>query len=276
MLVMRTIVHISDIHFGRVDRATLRPLLEAVASIQPDIVAISGDLTQRARTREFLQAKAFLQALPTPQIVVPGNHDIPLHNVYSRFILGLDKYKRYISEDLEPFYADEEIAVAGINTARSLTWKGGRINRIQLARLEQRLCPLDRAVVRIVVTHHPFDLPAGHAERGSLVGRGVPAMKLLAGCGADLFLAGHLHVTYCGDTTRRYHASGRSALVVQAGTATSTRGRGECNSFNVLRVSRASIDVQHLTWNSGETQFHNSSRTAFHRTDRGWTRVAQQ
>ena len=273
---MRTIVHISDIHFGRVDRATVRPLLDMVAAVKPDIVAISGDLTQRARTHEFLQARAFLQSLPTPQIVVPGNHDIPLHNVYSRFILRLDKYKRHISEDLEPFYADGEIAVAGINTARSLTWKGGRINRLQLARLESRLCPLDPAVVRIVVTHHPFDLPAGHTERGSLVGRGVPAMKLLSGCGADLFLAGHLHVTYCGDTTRRYHAGGRSALVVQAGTATSTRGRGECNSFNVLRVSQARIEVQLLTWHPGEAQFLPSSQTVFHRNERGWERLVQQ
>ncbi|MDQ6700367.1 MAG: metallophosphoesterase, partial [Acidobacteriota bacterium] len=142
----------------------------------------------------------------------------------------------------------------------------------QLARLESRLCPLDPAVVRIVVTHHPFDLPAGHTESGSLVGRGIPAMKLLAGCGADIFLAGHLHVTYCGDTTRRYHASGRSALVVQAGTATSTRGRGECNSFNILRVSQACIEVQHLTWRPGEARFHASSETVFHRNEHGWSR----
>lgn len=272
---MRTVVHISDIHFGRVDPATVRPLLEMVTAVQPDIVAISGDLTQRARTREFLQAQAFLRALPTPQIVVPGNHDIPLHNVYSRFVRRLDKYKRHISEDLEPFYLDDEIAVAGINTARSLTWKGGRINRLQLERLERRLCALDPAVVRIVVTHHPFDLPAGHSERGSLVGRGVSAMKLLAGCGADLFLAGHLHVTYCGDTTRRYYSNGRSALVVQAGTATSTRGRGECNSFNVFRISRTRIEVQHLNWRPGEARFHPSGETVFFRSERGWVRTPQ-
>ena len=272
---MRTVVHISDIHFGRVDRATVRPLQEMLTALQPDIVAISGDLTQRARTHEFLQAQAFLRALPTPQIVVPGNHDIPLHNVYSRFILRLDKYKRYISEDLEPFYVDDEIAVAGINTARSLTWKGGRINRLQLERLERRLCPLNPGVIRIVVTHHPFDLPAGHAERGSLVGRGIPAMKLLAGCGADLFLAGHLHVTYCGDTTRRYHANGRSALLVQAGTATSTRGRGECNSFNVLRISQARIEVRHFAWHPGEVQFHPSSATVYYRSERGWARTPE-
>ncbi|MDQ6705853.1 MAG: metallophosphoesterase, partial [Acidobacteriota bacterium] len=140
---MRTILHLSDVHFGRVDRATLRPLVETASQLKPDLVAVSGDLTQRARTSEFLEAQAFLRQLPRPQIVIPGNHDIPLHNVYARFVLGLDKFRRFISEDLEPYYVDDEIAVAGVNTARSLTWKGGRINRGQLDRLERRLCPLN-------------------------------------------------------------------------------------------------------------------------------------
>ncbi|MGI8991612.1 MAG: metallophosphoesterase family protein [Bryobacteraceae bacterium] len=270
---MRTILHLSDVHFGRVDRTTLRPLVETAARIKPDLVAVSGDLTQRARTSEFLEARSFLRQLPQPQIVIPGNHDIPLHNVYARFVLGLEKFRRYISEDLEPYFVDDEIAVAGVNTARSLTWKGGRINRRQLDRLEKRLCPLDRAIVRIVVTHHPFDLPAGVAERGSLVGRSRIAMKSLAGCGADLFLAGHLHVTYSGDTIHRYHAHGHSALIIQAGTATSTRGRGECNSFNSIEIVRDRIDVTRFEWTPGEGRFRPSVPEPFLRTERGWLRA---
>src|SRR2546422_11690571 len=118
---MRTVVHLSDLHFGRVDHNLLAPLVKSVTSIKPDLVAVPGDLTQRARSHQFREARAFLDLLPQPKIVVPGNHDVPLHNVYSRFVQPLTKYRRYISEDLQPFFADEEIAVIGVNTARSLT-----------------------------------------------------------------------------------------------------------------------------------------------------------
>src|ERR1044071_3559946 len=114
---MRTLVHLSDIHFGAVDEALIGPLIQKVNEIKPDLVAVSGDLTQRARTHQFEAAREFLGALPKPQIVVPGNHDIPLRDVLSRFARPLDKYRRYITDNLRPFYADDEIVVAGVNTA---------------------------------------------------------------------------------------------------------------------------------------------------------------
>src|SRR6266540_2867345 len=122
--VMRSIVHLSDIHFGRINEEVIAPLIETVKKINPDLVAVSGDLTQRARSHQFREARAFLESLPTPQIVVPGNHDVPLHNVFARFMQPLRKYRRYITDDLRPFYYDDEIAVLGVNTARSLTMKG--------------------------------------------------------------------------------------------------------------------------------------------------------
>src|SRR3981081_4272469 len=137
---MRTLVHLSDLHFGRVDEQLIGPLISAVTEVNPDLVAVSGDLTQRARSHQFREARAFLDALPQPQIVVPGNHDVPLHNVLTRFLRPLDKYKRFITDDLQPFYADEEIVVVGVNTARSLTIKGGRINEDQLAGIRELLC----------------------------------------------------------------------------------------------------------------------------------------
>ena len=108
---MRTLVHLSDLHFGRIDHAILRPLIETVQGLKPDLVAVSGDLTQRARSTQFREARAFLDALPGPQIVVPGNHDVPLYNLFARFLRPLSKYQRYITDDLEPFYADAQIAI---------------------------------------------------------------------------------------------------------------------------------------------------------------------
>lgn len=90
---MRTIVHLSDIHFGRVDTSVVTPLINTVTSLRPDLVAVSGDLTQRARVSEFTHARRFLDTLPHPQIVVPGNHDVPLHNIFSRFSHPLERYR---------------------------------------------------------------------------------------------------------------------------------------------------------------------------------------
>ena len=133
---MRTIIHLSDLHFGRVDQTLLGPLRDLIHSIAPNVVVISGDLTQRAKSEQFEEARAFLDTLPGPQIVVPGNHDISLYNVFRRFVKPLARYKRYITDELEPVFIDDEIAVVGVNTARSLTIKDGRIKRGDLVLME--------------------------------------------------------------------------------------------------------------------------------------------
>ena len=268
---MRTIVHLSALHFGRVNPLLIEPLKKVVSEIGPDVVAVSGDLTQRARSHQFQQARSFLDALPRPQIVVPGNHDIPLHNIFARFLEPLTKYKRYITDDMQPAYEDGDVVVVGVNTARSSVFKGGRINETQVGRLRDKFCSLESGVVKVVVTHHPFDLPEGHNER-DLVGRARMAMTGLAECGADLFLAGHLHISHTGHT-KRYNIRGHSALVVQAGTATSTRERGEANSFNLLRIAYPAITVEKFAWNPSTTGFAVASLEQFEHTDDGWTRI---
>ena len=249
----------------------LDPLIKVVREVEPDLVAISGDLTQRARTYQFQQARSFLDELPKPQIVVPGNHDIPLHNIFDRFFKPLTKYKRYITDDLHPTYEDQEVAIAGVNTARSFVFKGGRINQFQVGRLREKFCSLGRKVVKVVVTHHPFDLPEGHDE-SALVGRAKMAMTRLAECGADLFLAGHLHISHTGHT-QRYNIRGHSALVVQAGTATSTRERGEANSFNLLRIAYPAITVEKFQWQPMTASFAVSTSEQFEQTVDGWIRL---
>jgi 3',5'-cyclic AMP phosphodiesterase CpdA len=269
---MRTIVHLSDLHFGRVDPAVLNPLIETIKKIDPNLVAVSGDLTQRARSHQFEEAREFLDQLPKPQIIVPGNHDVPLHNIFARFFEPLTKYRRYITADLWPFYADEEIAVLGLNTARSLTIKGGRLNQTQVARMRESFCDLAPGLVKILVTHHPFDLPEGHDE-SQLVGRARMAMEALASCGADVFLAGHLHVSHTSHSAKRYQIKGHSALVIQAGTATSTRGRGEANSFNLIRIDRPRITVERFEWKPERAQFVLAMTEDFNHTPDGWVRI---
>jgi 3',5'-cyclic AMP phosphodiesterase CpdA len=266
---VRTLVHLSDLHFGRVDHTLLEPLRRTVCSLNPSVLVVSGDLTQRARASQFEAARAFLDTLPKPQIVVPGNHDVPLYNVFARFLGGLSRYRRYLSHDLEPTYIDEEIAVVGINTARSLTFKGGSINEEQVERVRAKLCELPENVSKVVVTHHPFDLPP-HWDDEHIVKRAPLAMQMFSRCGADILLAGHVHMSHAGDTTARYKIEGFAALVVQAGTATSTRSRGELNSFNVLSIARDSVRVDRYEWRPEGASFTVASRETFQRSREGW------
>jgi 3',5'-cyclic AMP phosphodiesterase CpdA len=266
---LRLIAHLSDLHFGRVDEAVLPSIVATLAAAKPHLVVVSGDLTQRARAREFAQARDFLDKLPRPQIVVPGNHDVPLYDFLSRWLTPLTGYRRFISDDLEPFFADDEIAVLGVNTARSNTIKEGRINRSQVARAASRLdaCPND--VTRIVVTHHPFDF----SERGApvrVIGRARMAMAGFAQVRVDMILSGHMHRTETVDSSGRYDQLGRSILLVQAGTATSTRQRGELNSFNMIRVEGSRVGVDSLVFDAQGGTFRCSSSREFLRIGEAW------
>jgi 3',5'-cyclic AMP phosphodiesterase CpdA len=266
---MRTIAHLSDLHFGRLDARVVQPLLAAIRAASPDLIAISGDLTQRARRNQFADARTFLQSLEHPYLVVPGNHDVPLYDVARRFLRPLARYKKFIAADLEPSHVDDEIAVIGLNSARSLTFGRGRLNQRQIGRAAERLRTLDPGVIKIIVTHHPFDLPDDYGAE-HLVGSAKSAMAQFAEAGADLFLAGHLHVSHIGRTAERYKIAGHSALVVQAGTI-SARLRGEPNSFNVLRVKRPDITVTRHAWDEGAQAFAASPSRSFRHTDDGWT-----
>lgn len=269
---MRTLVHLSDLHFGRIDEAIIAPLTVAIHALHPDLVVVSGDLTQRARTAEFISAQEFLAVLPLPQIVVPGNHDIPLHNLVRRFIDPLQKYQRYICESLEPSFVDAEIAVAGINTARSLTIKDGRINAEQIERVRLQWASINAGVTKIIVTHHPFDI-GGVFDQTQLVGKAQQRMPELVALDVDLLLAGHHHVAHAENTVVNYPDLKRAALVVQAGTATSTRGRGETNSFNVLRIETGCICVERHEWRAEQSCFVQAAASEFRRGERGWSKT---
>jgi 3',5'-cyclic AMP phosphodiesterase CpdA len=266
---MRTLVHLSDLHFGRVDPVVVDALRAAVPRLEPDLVVVSGDFTQRARSSQFTEAREFLDSLPRPQLIVPGNHDVPLHNVFARFFNPLGSYRHHMTDDLRPQYMDDEIAVIGTDTTRSFTIGGGGIRRRELQRIRELLKKADPSAVVVLVAHHPFDEP--HA--GAAFGRarpGADAVEQLASEGIDVFLTGHLHVTFAGHTATRYKIGGRSAIVVEAGTATSTRVRGEPNTFNVLRIDRHSIVVEHLVWSAATRTFAPGEVQRFARTGEGW------
>ena len=252
---MRTIAHISDLHFGRIDPATLPALADVLRAQQPDVVAVSGDLTQRARIDQFEQASAWINRLRQSGLVVlviPGNHDIPFYDIFRRFWAPLHRYKHFISRDLCPWFENDQVAVLGINTARSLTFKDGRINGEQLQILRSRFAAVAPGKTRILVTHHPlFAMPIGRGgELSEAVGRHEDAVAAVCEAGVHIALAGHFHKTFADSARKMVETAGR-ALVIQAGTATSTRLRNnEPQSFNWLHAHPNNrIELQVVVWN---------------------------
>lgn len=251
---MRTIAHISDLHFGTEDKPVAEGLLKDIKELNPSLVVVSGDLTQRARTQQFKDAKEYLDRLEFRKIIVPGNHDIPLFDIIRRFFFPLTKYKKYITDDLTPFYKDEDIAILGLNTARSFTWKNGRISWEQMQKIKDKLCPIKMPLIEILVIHHQF-IPAPDNENVDLVGRASKALEVIDECGIDLVLAGHLHEGFTGDV-QTYHPGRRSIIIAQAGTAISQRKRESPNSYNFITIDRKHIMIEIRKWNRNSFTAH--------------------
>ena len=241
---MRTLAQISDLHFGRHSAAAAEDLLASLRASDPDLVVVSGDFTQRARHAEFIEARHFLNQISQPKLVVPGNHDMPLYNLFRRIMSPFAKYHHYISPlgvtgDL---FRDKEIAVLGLNTARRLTHKSGRLSTEQISQIRRTFSDVPREVFKVLATHHPLGFPRGERPL-ELAGRSGRALEAVAEVGVHLLMSGHHHRALSGDTEIGMGAKG-SVLILHAGTAISTRVRGtEGNSYNLIKIAGKRLSV---------------------------------
>jgi 3',5'-cyclic AMP phosphodiesterase CpdA len=242
---MSRLVHLSDLHFGAHDEQLVEAVEIRVDELKPDLVVISGDFTQRARTEEFREACQFLERLQNSGhevLGVPGNHDVPLYDVLRRFLSPLARYRRFIDDNLCPFVELPGIAVLGINTARSLAFKDGRVNQDQLTFIRETFSRAPREAFRILVTHHPLVALKVAGEVAPAIGRQELALDAIEEAGVDMLLAGHNHHASSDSASDLVTRAG-GALVVQAGTATSTRVREQEQSFNCIDVAGGSVTI---------------------------------
>lgn len=272
---MPRLVHLSDLHFGAHDDRIVAAVEREVAAAAPDLVILSGDFTQRARTEQFQEACRFLERLRDAGhelLAVPGNHDIPLYDVIRRFLSPLARYKKYVDETLCPWHRLDGVSVLGLNTARSLTVKDGRINSEQVEFVIQHFAQVPAGDLRVLVTHHPlFALPVSdEGILGRPLGRQELALDVVNQLGIDVLLAGHNHRASTHRARDLVTRAG-GALVVQAGTATSIRLREEEQSFNILEVDAGSVAVGLKRW-TGEA-FESAEPTRFVKEEGGWKRA---
>ena len=248
------IVHLTDVHFGAEDPAVVEGLVADIRAEPPDLVVISGDLTMGARHREFRAARAFMARLAAPTLAVPGNHDITPYKLLERFLVPYARWRDEISADTEPVWQDCRVGVVGLNTARragpNLDWSRGRVSETRLRRVLGKLDALPRHLTRIVVAHHPLLPPPGETSP-QVAGNAKRALAAFAAHGVRLVLAGHLHRSYASLSAPEEPAP----LVLQGGSATSVRLRGEPNAYNVVCVAAdGGTVIEHRVWDGAAWQ----------------------
>jgi 3',5'-cyclic AMP phosphodiesterase CpdA len=248
---MKRVLHVSDLHFGRDERVVVEVLVRAMEDLAPDVLVVSGDLTQRGRQLQFEHAAAFLGKFRYPQIIVPGNHDGAYFNPIRRLFYPLRRYQQYISDDLFPVYTDDGLHIVGVNSSRPLAWdlrgfwKNGSLSNAQLQRLRELMACAPAGACRTLVVHHPIMNPDDDSCR-DCIRRRPRILEALGDLGIELVLSGHLHHSYA--RLAPVKAGQRAPVCAAAGTALSSRRRRESNAFNVISVDASYIDVTPYTW----------------------------
>jgi 3',5'-cyclic AMP phosphodiesterase CpdA len=253
----------ADLHFGSVPHGLAAELGDAMASEAPDVIVIAGDLTLRARKREFEEASAWLSSLKAPTLVLPGNHDLPYFNLVQRFRNPFHRYRAAAnSANLMPEFECGAGMVLGFNTARPwqphLRWQEGGARLRDIDAAKAALCTAPAGRFKAVAAHHPLARVPGF-PRAEPVRRSAPALKAFADCGVELIMSGHIHQSYAVES----EAEGRRMLMVGAPTALSSRLRGEANGFWIIHVSDTAIEC--CLWLRADLRFGPASKKTFSR-----------
>jgi 3',5'-cyclic AMP phosphodiesterase CpdA len=228
---MSVLLQLSDPHFGTEQAPVVQALAVLAQQQRPDLLLLSGDITQRATRSQFAQARAFTDRLDAPLLAIPGNHDIPLFDLSQRLFHPYARYREAFGNELEPTHASRELLVQCVNTTRWYRHKGGTVSSSQIERVASRLRAAQPGQLRVVVVHQPISVLRS-TEQHNLLHRHTEARQSWAAAGCDVVLGGHIHLPY----VMALAGLARPMWAVQAGTCVSRRVRaGAANSVNVLR-----------------------------------------
>jgi 3',5'-cyclic AMP phosphodiesterase CpdA len=262
--VRSVLMHISDLHAGRTFHPQVADqLVREAHDLRPDLVIVSGDLVQRADfTSQWEQIVQYLQRLPEPRLIIPGNHDVPLFHLFERFFRPLDRYRRYISSDLNPVFERPGLVVVGGNSAYGWTIDGGYVDPDQQQAMERRFARYPDDVCKIAVLHHGVVRPPG-CEQRSIVRNADEVTQMLERSGVDVLLCGHHHVAYVdvAGTARKF-------IVCQSGTSASRRireGTRGKNAYNVLIIEDSTIHISQRGYVEATGRFEPFARYEFQR-----------
>lgn len=236
---MTVLLQISDTHFGTERDHVAIALLKLAQQLKPAALIFSGDVTQRARRSQFTAAREFVERIAAPAVIaIPGNHDIPLFNVFARAFYPYAGFERAFGKQLAPEWQSDEFLVTAVNTTRRYRHKDGEVSAEQIDSVAERLRAATDQQLRVVVTHQPVHVLQGSEVHNRLHGH-EEAITIWAQAGADIIMGGHIHLPYIAPLHEHYPQLLRRCWVVQAGTAVSSRVRKKHpNSVNVIRRSQ--------------------------------------
>lgn len=258
---MTVLLQVSDPHFGT-ERAEVMAALETFSAAQsPDVLLLSGDITQRATRRQFAAARAFVDRLRIAAVLaIPGNHDIPLFNLAARLWHPYGHYSRAFGTTLEPEFENDHVLVVGVKTTRRYRHKDGEVSAAQIERVARRLETASAGQCRVVMVHQPVAVVSA-SDRANLLRGNEEAVRGWATAGADVIVGGHIHLPFVVDLQDRWPDLGRRVWAVQAGTALSTRVRpGAGNSVNLMRTG-AGCRLERWDYDEAAGQFALADRT---------------
>ncbi|MGB9691046.1 MAG: metallophosphoesterase family protein [Candidatus Sumerlaeaceae bacterium] len=253
----RVVLHCSDIHVGR--RFQPQPaegLMRAAKRIAPDAVIVSGDLTMRARQGQFRQARALLDRLPHPMVVIPGNHDIPLYNLPMRLLIPFANYNRWIAELDDGVLNLGVCAVWAVNTINPFVHQKGRILEQDLEAIERWSGSLPPDLWRVLVVHQHFANTPDNPRPG-IYRHARELLARLARAGVHLVLHGHVHQSGFHLASELFAEFPHPMVVAAAGTVSSGRTRGgeRLYQFNLLTFEYEKFSVQIWNWNAARGEF---------------------
>lgn len=255
------IVQLSDTHFGTEVPAVVTALLDCLRASPIDLLILSGDITQRARRTQFRTARAFVDLLETPVLVVPGNHDLPLFDLPRRLFAPYSRYASHFGQELQPVFENDRVLVIGLDATRRYRHIDGEVDERQIAAVATRLQRTAAEKLRIVVAHQPFDVLTNDDEKNLIHGARAALSRWIPQ-GLDLVMGGHIHHPFARPLRARYPELAGDAWVVQAGTAISSRVRpGIANSFNrlLLGSDRHALRIERWDYHQYRGEFVNAA-----------------
>lgn len=232
--------HLSDIHFGLEDARALEWVRTCIETEQPDAVAITGDLTMRARHREYEAAVEWIASLGIPVTVEVGNHDLPYFNLFERLT---NPYRRFhgIKGLIECEIDLPGLAIVSLRTTARIQgrwpWVDGWVTREAMQETFDAIAALPDGTRVLVAAHHP--LPERSEGGKRLTRGGAEAMRTLAARGVLAVLSGHIHDPF--DLVAE--TSEGPLRMIGAGTL-SRRIRTTPPSFNEIVITGNDIHVE--------------------------------
>lgn len=269
---MTRLVHLTDLHFGCEREELVAPLGDAVRASRAEFLVVTGDLTHRGRPEQFRRAMAFLTATGLPYVAMPGNHDVPLYNLFLRLQAPFRNWRRGVSAATGGTRDTGSVRVHAVNTADPYRWRRGRLREDELKRVMGALGPAtQKGWVNVLACHHPMEEPPGY-QRGETKGA-FAALPLLAERGLHVVLSGHLHHWEIGLGVSV--KTPRPVLLVQTGTALCARPGESEHGYSVLDIEANRVAVTPWMVNEATASFAPRTARVFERSEGGWRPAPQ-